>query len=48
MIFFCRSPFAQAGAQSRSGGLDMKVSTREKQGATQRTGVGAKGDNSAL
>jgi len=47
MMFFCSSPDARAGVHSRSGGLDMKVSTHEKQGATQRTRGGAKGDNSA-
>jgi hypothetical protein len=34
--------------QQFSDGLDMKVSTRQKQGATRHKGVGAKGDNSAF
>jgi len=32
---------------SRTDGLDMQVSTRQKQGATRHKGAGAKGDNSA-
>jgi hypothetical protein len=47
MIFACRSPRTPATLFSRTDGLDMKVSTRQKQGATRHKGRGAKGDNSA-
>jgi len=47
MIFACRTPHTPATHCSRTGGLDMKVSTRQKQGATRHKGAGAKGDNSA-
>jgi len=47
MIFACRIPHTPAALYSRTDGLDMKVSTRQKQGATRHNGAGAKGDNSA-
>jgi hypothetical protein len=48
MIFACRTPHTPAMLFSRTDGLDMKVSTRQKQGATRHNGAGAKGDNSAF
>jgi hypothetical protein len=47
MIFACRTPHTPAMLFSRTDGLDMKVSTRQKQGATRHNRAGAKGDNSA-
>jgi hypothetical protein len=47
MIFACRTPHTPAMLFSRTDGLDMKVSTRQKQGATRHNRGGAKGDNSA-
>jgi hypothetical protein len=47
MIFACRNPHTPAPLFSRTDGLDMKVSTRQKQGATRHNRAGAKGDNSA-
>ncbi len=47
MIFACRTPHTPAMLFSRTNGLDMKVSTRQKQGATRHNRAGAKGDNSA-
>src|SRR5580698_2241689 len=47
MIFACRTPRTPATLVSRTDGLDMQVSTRQKQGATRHKGAGAKGDNSA-
>jgi hypothetical protein len=47
MIFACRTPPTPAMLFSRTDGLDMKVSTRQKQGATRHNRAGAKGDNSA-
>src|SRR5271168_2441203 len=47
MIFACRTPHTPAPLPSRTDGLDMKVSTRQKQGATRHNRAGAKGDNSA-
>jgi hypothetical protein len=47
MIFACRTPHTPATLFSRTDGLDMKVSTRQKQGATRHNNRGAKGDNSA-
>src|SRR5277367_5596427 len=41
------APHTPATLFSRTDGLDMKVSTRQKQGATRLRGGGAKGDNSA-
>jgi hypothetical protein len=47
MIFACRTPHTPATLFSRTDGLDMKVSMRQKQGATRHNRRGAKGDNSA-
>src|SRR5580704_7141559 len=47
MIFARRTPHTPATLVSPTDGLDMKVSTRQKQGATRHKGAGAKGDNSA-
>jgi hypothetical protein len=47
MIFARRSPHTPAPLFSRTDGLDMKVSTRQKQGATRHKRRGAIGDNSA-
>src|ERR1700733_10853797 len=47
MIFARRTPHTPATLFSPTDGLDMKVSTRQKQGATRHKGGGAKGDNSA-
>ncbi len=47
MIFACRTPHTPATLFSRTDGLDMKVSTRQKHGATRHNNRGAKGDNSA-
>ncbi len=47
MIFACRTPHTPATHCSRTDGLDMKVSTRQKQGATRHKRAGAIGDNSA-
>src|SRR5277367_1056864 len=47
MIFACRTPHTPAPLFSRTDGLDMKVSTRQKQGATRHKRAGAIGDNSA-
>jgi len=48
MNFDPSAPPNWAAALSPADGLDMKVSTRQKQGATRHKGVGAKGDNSAF
>jgi hypothetical protein len=48
MNFDAPAPPDRAAVLSHTDGLDMKVSTRQKQGATRHKGVGAKGDNSAF
>jgi|SRR5580693_4677977 hypothetical protein len=48
MNFDPPAPPNWAAVLSHTDGLDMKVSTRQKQGATRHKGVGAKGDNSAF
>ena len=48
MNFDPPAPPDRAAVLSHTDGLDMKVSTRQKQGATRHKGVGAKGDNSAF
>ena len=48
MNFDPPAPPNGAAVPSHTDGLDRKVSTRQKQGATRHKGVGAKGDNSAF
>src|SRR5580700_4322518 len=48
MNFDAPAPRDRAAVLSHTDGLGMKVSTRQKQGATRHKRVGAKGDNSAF